>query len=467
MQQLSKRRLTNTPTDILRSYGLSRYRGIAHVCSNCGLSLNSFEGRNSVAGLKTFDNTSDAALTLKGENMQIYVLNHKGAPLMPCSPRKARLLLKQNKAKVVKRTPFTIQWTMPTRSYTQTVTLGVDSGYLNVGLSAVSDTKELYSSEVQLRTDIVKLNSERRQYRRSRRNRKTWYRKARFLNRKKPEGWLAPSIQHKLDSHIKLLERVGKILPITRTVIGVAAFDIQKIKNPGISGTGYQNGDQKGFWNVREYVLYRDNHTCQNCKGKSKDPVLEVHHIISRQTGGDSPDNLITLCKTCHDKVSLGKIKLKVKPSKQFKAETFMTMVRWRLVNELRKDGHDIYHTYGYITKGNRIELGLSKSHTNDAFVIAGGNNQARSIPYRIIQNRRNNRSLQINRKGYKPSIRKQRYPLQPGDLVKSGNMLCTVKGVFSYGKQIRLKDISGVTINTRFENVSLVKYGKGFRYAA
>jgi len=443
-------------------YGLNR--------SDTGASLNSPEGRDSETGLTTSFNSSDVDQPAKaetGDSMLVYVLNKNSQPLMPCTSAKARIILKQGKAEVIARKPFTIRLIYGSSGYRQSVTLGVDSGFTHIGVSAVAEKKELYSSEVKLRTDIVKLNSERRQYRRSRRNRKTWYRKARFLNRKKPEGWLAPSIQHKLDSHIKLIERVGKILPITRTVIKVAAFDIQKIKNPGISGTGYQNGDQKGFWNVREYVLYRDNHTCQNCKGKSKDPVLEVHHIISRQTGGDSPDNLITLCKTCHDKVSLGKIKLKVKPSKQFKAETFMTMVRWRLVNELRKDGHDIYHTYGYITKGNRIELGLSKSHTNDAFVIAGGNNQARSIPYRIIQNRRNNRSLQINRKGYKPSIRKQRYPLQPGDLVKSGNMLCTVKGVFSYGKQIRLKDISGVTINTRFENVSLVKYGKGFRYAA
>jgi len=443
-------------------YGLNR--------SDTGASLNSPEGRDSETGLTTSFNSSDVDQPAKaetGDSMLVYVLNKNSQPLMPCTSAKARIILKQGKAEVIARKPFTIRLIYGSSGYRQSVTLGVDSGFTHIGVSAVAEKKELYSSEVKLRTDIVKLNSERRQYRRSRRNRKTWYRKARFLNRKKPEGWLAPSIQHKLDSHIKLIERVGKILPITRTVIEVAAFDIQKIKNPGISGTGYQNGDQKGFWNVREYVLYRDNHTCQNCKGKSKDPVLEVHHIISRQTGGDSPDNLITLCKTCHDKVSLGKIKLKVKPSKQFKAETFMTMVRWRLVNELRKDGHDIYHTYGYITKGNRIELGLSKSHTNDAFVIAGGNNQARSIPYRIIQNRRNNRSLQINRKGYKPSIRKQRYPLQPGDLVKSGNMLCTVKGVFSYGKQIRLKDISGVTINTRFENVSLVKYGKGFRYAA
>ena len=152
MQQLSKRRLTNTPWDV------------PQVPCNCGLSLNSSEGRNSVAGLKTFDNNSDVALTPKGENMQIYVLNQKGKSLMPCSPRKARLLLKQNKAKVVKRTPFTIQFTIPTRSYTQAVTLGVDSGYLNVGLSAVTDKEELYSSEVKLRTDIVQLNSERRQY---------------------------------------------------------------------------------------------------------------------------------------------------------------------------------------------------------------------------------------------------------------------------------------------------------------
>ncbi|MCZ2340165.1 MAG: HNH endonuclease [Bacteroidales bacterium] len=457
MQQLSKRRLTNTPTDILRSYGFSRYRGVAHVCSNCGLSLNSFEGRNSVAGLKTFDNTSDAALTLKGENMQIYVLNHKGTPLMPCSPRKARLLLKQNKAKVVKRTPFTIQWTMPTRSYTQTVTLGVDSGYLNVGLSAVSDSKELYSSEVKLRTDIVKLNSERRQYRRSRRNRKTWYRKPRFLNRKKPEGWLAPSIQHKLDSHIKLLERVGKILPITKTVIEVAAFDIQKIKNPGISGTGYQNGDQKGFWNVREYVLYRDNHTCQNCKGKSKDPVLEVHHIISKQTGGDSPDNLITLCKTCHDKVSLGKIKLKAKPSKQFKAETFMTMVRWRLVNELRKDGHDISHTYGYITKGNRIELGLSKSHTNDAFVIAKGNGQKRTYDqYFIKQVRKCNRKLyRGDRSHIRNTAPREVFGFRRYDKVKWNDMECFIFGRRSTG-YFDLRTLDGTKVHSSAKHNTL-----------
>jgi len=299
---------------------------------------------------------------------------------MPCHPAKARLLLKQGKAKVIKRTPFTIRLLYGCSGYKQPITLGVDSGYSNIGLSAVTKDKEIYSAEVKLRNDIVKLNSERRQYRRFRRYRKTWYRKPRFLNRKKPEGWLAPSIQHKLDSHIKVINQVKAILPVSQINVEVAAFDIQKIKNPGISGVDYQNGPQKDFQNVREYVLHRDNHTCQNCHGKSGDIILEVHHIVSRQIGSNRPDNLITLCKTCHEKVSQEKLILNVKPSKEFKAETFMTAVRWKLINKLREMGNTVNPTYGYITKSKRTELGLPKSHTNDAFVIAGGTNQKKII---------------------------------------------------------------------------------------
>ena len=321
MQKLRERRLTNTP------------QGIPQALCNCGLSLNSPEGRDSATGLKTSLNSPDAALTARGhagQNLRVsvvYVLNKRGKPLMPCSPRKARVLLRENKARVVKRTPFTIQLIMAGGETRQSITLGVDSGYSGIGLSAVTDKQEIYSAQVNLRTDMVKLNSERRQYRRFRRYRKTWYRKPKFLNRKKPEGWLAPSIQNKFNTQIKLIRKAGEILPISQINIEVAAFDIQKIKNPNISGIEYQNGEQKGFWNVREYTLHRDNHTCQYCKGKSKDPVLEVHHIISRQIGGDRPDNLITLCSTCHEKVSKAEVKLNINPSKEFKAETFMSTV--------------------------------------------------------------------------------------------------------------------------------------------
>jgi len=328
--------------------------------------------------------------------MLVYVISKHNKPLMPCSSAKARILLKKGKATVIRRTPFTIKLLFGSSGYRQPITLGVDSGYSDIGLSAVSDKKELYSADVKLRTNIVKLISKRRAYRGARRSRKIWYRKPRFLNRKKREGWLAPSIQHKLDSHIKAIDKVKEILPITQINIEVASFDIQKIKNPDISGVEYQNGPQKNYYNTREYVLHRDNHLCQNCKGKSKDPVLKVHHIKSRQTGGNRPDNLITLCETCHKKVTEGKLSINIKPSKGFKAETFMSTVRWKLVKQLNDVMPDsVSHTYGYITKYNRAKLNLKKSHTNDAFVIAGGTVQKRLSNYYLLkQVRKCNRKL-------------------------------------------------------------------------
>jgi|GEM_PF-658403 len=142
---------------------------------------NGLEETLSVSGLKTSSNNSDAALTASGHAGQdlqvpaVYVLNMRGKPLMPTTPRKARTLLKEGKAKVVKRTPFTIQLIYATGEAKQEIALGVDIGYENIGLSAKTNKKEVYSAEVKLRTDIVKLNSERRQYRRARRNRKTGY----------------------------------------------------------------------------------------------------------------------------------------------------------------------------------------------------------------------------------------------------------------------------------------------------
>ena len=191
---------------------------------------------------------------------------------------KVRKLLDAGKAKVVRQTPFTIQLLYETTEYVQPVTLGVDPGYENVGLSAVTDKKEVFSAEAKVRTDIPKVLSTRRQYRRSRRSRKTRYREPRFDNRvhSKPKGWLAPSVENRIQFHIKLIKLVCSILPVNRIIIETAQFDAQKLKNPDITGEEYQQGEQAGFWNVREYVLWRDNHICQYCKGKSKDAVLEV-----------------------------------------------------------------------------------------------------------------------------------------------------------------------------------------------
>lgn len=331
--------------------------------------------------------------------MLVYVLNNHNKPLMPCSPARARHLLKGRKAEVVNMEPFTIQLLYGSSGYIQPITLGVDPGYRNVGLSAVTDKQELYRSEVELRTDIPRLLEKRRMFRRARRKRKTRYRKPRFLNRSRQKGWLPPSVQHKLDTHVRLVNMVKNILPITDVIVEVANFDIQKIKNPGIEGEGYQQGDQLGFWNVREYVLYRDNHTCRHCNGKSGDKILQTHHIASRGIGGDSPDNLLTMCKTCHEDYHEGRIKLKIKRSRSFRAETFMSTIRWKLINEIESK-----QTYGYITKHNRIKIGLQNSHVNDAFVIAGGTEdmERSDVIYIQKQVRRNNRKLF---KGYHSEI--------------------------------------------------------------
>lgn len=303
----------------------------------------------------------------------VYVLSIDKKPLMPCKEAKARKLLRDKRAKIVNYTPFTIELTFECENHVQPITLGVDAGSKVIGLSATTMAKELYSSEVVLRNDIVKLLAVRRQNRRTRRNRLR-YRKARFNNRvsRKKKGWLAPSIDHKIKTHMTAIANIYKILPISRIVVEVASFDIQKIKNPDVKGKGYQKGDQLGFWNVREYVLFRDGHKCQHCKGKSRDKILEVHHIESRKTGGNSPGNLITLCRTCHKDYHHGKIELKCKRGQVFKDATFMGIMRWSFYNRLKELYTDVSITYGYITKNARITHGLPKEHRVDARCISG-----------------------------------------------------------------------------------------------
>ena len=307
----------------------------------------------------------------------VYVLNKDGQPLMPTNRHgKVRHLLRDGKAKVVKRCPFTIQLLYSSTNYTQPITLGVDAGSKHIGLSATTETKELYASDIELRNDIVALLATRRQNRRTRRNRKTRYRQARFLNRvsSKKQGWLAPSIRQKIDTHLTVINKVYRILPITNLVVETASFDIQKIKNPDISGSAYQQGEQLDFWNIREYVLFRDNHLCQCCKGKSKDKVLNVHHIESRHTGGNAPNNLITLCETCHTGYHKGTVKLPktIHRGVSFRDAAFMGIMRWSLYNELKCRYPNVHNTYGYITKNTRIKNNLPKEHFVDARCISG-----------------------------------------------------------------------------------------------
>jgi hypothetical protein len=414
----------------------------------------------------------------------VYVINSNGNPLMPTNRYdKIRTLLKEKKAKVVNSKPFTIQLLHNTTEYVQPVTLGIDSGYLNIGYSAITKEKEIISGEVKLLKGMSERLKEKAMYRKQRRSRLR-HRKPRFDNRKRCNEWLAPSIRHKYDSHIRFIYKLKKIIPIANIIVEVANFDSHLLKNPSLEGVGYQNGEQKDFFNLREYILHRDGHKCQNpnCKNNDKNIILQVHHIgFWKKDRTDRPSNLLTLCTKCHvsknhkEKGFLWGWQPKVK---SLKDATFMSMVRWRLVNNF---GYG--YTYGYATKSKRIALELEKTHYNDAFCIAGGNSQSRAKPLIIEQIKRNSRSLEKfydakfidirtkekvsgaelfngrrtrnknlnseNLKKYrglkvttgKRTIRQQRYFYQPNDLVKLGNIIYTVKGTHNKGTRVMLKE--------------------------
>ena len=319
---------------------------------------------------------------------------------MPCKQAKARKLLKQNKAKIYKREPFTIQLLFVCENQTQDITLGVDAGSKHIGLSATTKEKELYAADVELRNDIVELLATRRQNRRTRRNRLR-YRKPRFNNRvhSKKSVWLAPSVEQKIQTHFRVIEDIHKLLPITKIIVETASFDIQKIKNHEIHNEEYQQGEQLGFWNVREYVLFRDNHTCQCCKGKSKDKILNVHHIESRKTGGNAPNNLITLCETCHKGYHNETVKLPktIKRGMSFKDAAFMGIMRWSFYNRLKEIYPNVSMTYGYITKSTRVKNNLPKEHYIDARCISGNPN-AEPLGYYFYQKKVRCHNRQIHK---------------------------------------------------------------------
>lgn len=311
----------------------------------------------------------------------VYVLSKNGQPFMPTDRHgKVKHLLKNGKAKVVRRCPFTIKLLYDSTTHTQNLTLGVDTGSGTLGTAVSDDNGNIvYMSKVIVRNDITDKMTQRSKYRRNRRNRKTRYRKARWQNRKNSikTDRFSPTMTSKLHSHVKEIELIRSILPITQLVLETGQFDMHLMKNPALVNPkvrhwGYQKGINYGFENTKAMVLNRDNYTCQCCKGKHKDSKLEVHHIIYRsQNGSDEESNLITLCHTCHKALHDGEITPKFTGKKKgtLKYATQMNSIRCQLL----KQYPEAIETFGCVTKANRLSIGIEKDHHLDACVIASG----------------------------------------------------------------------------------------------
>ena len=339
--------------------------------------------------------------------MLVYVLKQNGQPFMPTERfGKVRKLLKEGKAKVVRREPFTIRLLYePETDVVQECYCGVDTGSKHVGVAVVSNDKVLYQSQTELRSDIKKKMDRRRMFRHNRRYRKTRYRKPRFLNRRNSirKDKLPPSVRHKVQAHIDEIEFCKKILPVLdeNIVLEVSQFDTALMKNPSLISEkvrhwGYQKGFNYGYSSRREAVLHRDKYTCQCC-GK-KNCRLEVHHIKFRSDGGtDDEENLITLCEDCHKGVHAGTIVLDKKPkkSKNLKYATHMSIIRSRLLREYP----NAIETFGFVTSENRNHLNLEKDHYIDACVIASGGLEFNSSDVIYYKRRMSKGEYQLNRK--------------------------------------------------------------------
>jgi RRXRR protein/HNH endonuclease len=301
--------------------------------------------------------------------MIVYVQNQNGKWLMPCKPAKARKLLRDGKARVMGRCPFTIKLLWDCEEHTQEVTLGIDKGSHVTGFSCTGKGQILLSGEIRHRQDVKEKIDARRTNRKNRRARK-WYRPARFLNRasSKRSGRLPPSIKTNVEEVIRVVRQIP--LPISSTVIEDVQVDIARLNNPTLRGSKYQDPTRLDE-NLRIACLLRDGYTCQNCD--KKQGRLEAHHLIYREQGGkDSLTNLLTLCEACHKKVHEGKVTLKItgvsghldqiaQRTMQGKSHLYATLGASISLSTL----------FGYQTATLRKARDLPKRHDADALCLA------------------------------------------------------------------------------------------------
>ncbi len=312
----------------------------------------------------------------------IFVVDAEKRPLEPIHPGLARQLLKQKKAATYRKFPFTLilkeSWS---DAPVPDLQIKIDPGSKTTGFAVLNGAKVIWAAELTHRGQAIK-NAllSRRQLRRGRRNRHTRYRQARFLNRTRPQGWLAPSLKsrvHNIETWVKKLIRLAPVSSIAQELV---RFDMQLMQNAEISGVEYQQGELAGY-EVREYLLEKFNRQCAYC-GVTDTP-LEIEHIKARSKGGsDKVSNLTLACHSCNQAKGNQDIKdfLSGKPEvlkrvlahakAPLKDAAAVNATRWKLFNTLKETGLPVKTGSGGSTKFNRTRLGLPKTHWLDAACV-------------------------------------------------------------------------------------------------
>jgi 5-methylcytosine-specific restriction endonuclease McrA len=309
------------------------------------------------------------------------VLNSNKQPLDPIHPGTARRLLKAGKAAVYRLYPFTIIHKQEVKQTPTPIAIKLDPGSKVTGIALVQDSKVIWAAELTHRGQNISASLESRSaIRRNRRNRKTRYRPARFLNRTRPKGWLAPSLQHRVETTLTWIDKLIKLAPIGSIVQELVRFDLQQLEKPETSGIEYQQGELLGY-EVREYLLNKWNRHCTYCQ--VKDVPLQVEHVVPKAKGGSNRiSNLCLACDKCNKKKGILDIKeflfekpdLLRKIQSQLKAPlkdaAAVNSTRWALLNRLKLTDLPVSTGSGGLTKFNRTRLKLPKTHWLDAACV-------------------------------------------------------------------------------------------------
>lgn len=335
---------------------------------------------------------------------KVLVLDTNRKPLMPCYPARAKKLLSSGRASVFCRFPFTIILHDRTaeESNLQNMEIKIDQGSKTTGVALIvhgtTAHAVAFATHIEHRTNVKSSLDSRRAIRRSKRQRKTRYRQARFLNRTKPKGWLPPSLVSKAENILNWVVRFAKLTPLSKFALETAKFDTQKLENPNIKGIEYQQGRMFGYADKKAYLLERENYYCIYCGIHASQTKMEIEHVIPRSKGGtNSLNNLVLSCETCNQVKGNQDVEtfLKGKPSvlkrvkkhlgTSHKDAAHMNSIRWYVMNNLRNMADAIGATlkigFGSTTKQNRLSLGLPKDHWIDAAVCTSDGSTVKVEP--------------------------------------------------------------------------------------